>query len=189
MDAERAIRVLSVDQVAAGREADVHIGGALTMNTGFVAGQIVDPIEPNLLVPEVTDTKNWWGGHMAIDKEKRFTYLFSAFLVASFWHNTNAANASELRSYDDLLNPKWKGKIGWLDPRQPGGGIGVWEYMWRHKGEDYLKRLVNQDLQLSRNTRVLAESLAREKLAVTIGINYYGFRSFIDAGMPIKAPT
>ena len=58
--------------------------------------------------------------------------------------------------------------------------------MWKHKGEEYLKRLVTQDLQLSRNQRVMAESLAREKLAVTIGISYYSFRSFIDAGLPVK---
>ena len=180
-------RKISDEFTAGVRYFDVHMGGALTINSGFVAGQIVDPIEQSLLLPEVTDSKNWWGGHMAIDKEKRFTYQFSAFLVASFWHNTKTANASELRSYDDLLNPKWKGKIGWLDPRQPGGGIGVWEYMRKHKGEDYLKRLVAQDLQLSRNPRVLAESLAREKLAVTIGMNYYGFRSFVEAGMPLKA--
>jgi len=175
------------DEFAAGvRYFDLHLGGALTMNSGFVASQIVDPIEPNLLLPEVTDAKNWWGGHMAVDREKRFTYLFSAFLVASFWHNTKAANASELRSYDDLLNLKWKGKIGWLDPRQPGGGIGVWEYMWKHKGEEYLKRLVTQDLQLSRDQRVMAESLAKEKLAVTIGITYYSYRSFVSAGLPVS---
>ena len=70
---------------------------------------------------------------------------------------------------------------------QPGAGAQAWEYMWKHKGEDYLKRLVAQDLQLSRNARVLAESLAREKVAVTIGMNYYGFRSFVEAGMPLKA--
>jgi iron(III) transport system substrate-binding protein len=179
-------RKISDEFTAGVRYFDVHMGGALTINSGFVAGQIVDPIEQSLLLPEVTDSKNWWAGHMAIDKEKRFTYQFSAFLVASFWHNTKAANASELRSYDDLLNPKWKGKIGWLDPRQPGGGIGVWEYMWKHKGEDYLKRLVTQDLQLSRDSRVLAESLAKEKLAVTIGVSHYTYRSFVSAGLPVS---
>jgi iron(III) transport system substrate-binding protein len=180
------LRKISDEHTAGVRYFDVHIGGAASMISGFVGGQIVDPIEPNLLLPEVTDAKNWWGGHMAVDKEKRFTYTFSAFLVASFWHNAKSANAAELRSYDDLLNPKWKGKIGWLDPRGPGAGMGVWEYMWKHKGEDYLKRLVTQDLQLSRDQRVMAESLAKEKLAVTIGVSYYTFRSFINAGLPVN---
>jgi len=185
--ASKMLRRISDEFQAGVRYFDIHIGGAGSMITGFVGGNIVDPIEPNLVLPEVKEPKNWWGGHMAIDKEKRFTYTFSAFLVSNFWHNTKSASAEELRSYDDLLNPKWKGKIGWYDPRQPGAGAQAWEFLWKHKGEDYLKRLVTQDLQLSRNPRVLAESLAREKLAVTIGINYYGFRSFVEAGMPLKA--
>jgi ABC-type Fe3+ transport system substrate-binding protein len=59
--------------------------------------------------------------------------------------------------------------------------------MSKHKGEEYLKKLVGQDLQLSQNQRLLAESLAREKLAVTIGVSYYTYRSFLDAGQPVKA--
>ena len=185
--ASKILRRISDEFQAGVRYFDVHVGGAGSMISGFVGGRIVDPIEPNLILPEVKDAKNWWGGHLAIDKEKRFTYTFSAFLVASFWHNTKSVRAEELRSYDDLLNAKLKGKIGWLDPRQPGAGEGVWEYMWKHKGEEYLKRLVAQDLQLSQNQRLLAESLAREKLAVTIGVSYYTYRSFIDAGQPVMA--
>lgn len=185
--ASKMLRRISDEFQAGVRYFDIHIGGAGSMISGFVGGRIVDPIEPNLVLPEVKEPKNWWGGHMGVDKEKRFTYTFSAFLVSNFWHNTKSASAEELRSYDDLLNPKWKGKIGWYDPRQPGAGAQAWEFLWKHKGEEYLKRLVAQDLQLSRNTRVLAESLARGKLAVTIGINYYGFRSFIEAGMPLQA--
>jgi iron(III) transport system substrate-binding protein len=185
--ASKMLRRISDEFQAGVRYFDIHLGGAGSMISGFVGGRIVDPIEPNLILPEVKEAKNWWGGHLAIDKEKRFTYTFSAFLVASFWHNTKSVRAEELRSYDDLLNPKLKGKIGWLDPRQPGAGEGVWEYMWKHKGEDYLKRLVAQDLQLSQNQRLLAESLAREKLAVTIGVSYYTFRSFVEADQPVKA--
>ena len=185
--AAKILRRISDEFQAGVRYFDVHVGGAGSMISGFVGGRIVDPIEPNLVLPEVKEAKNWWGGHLAIDKDKRFTYTFAAFLVASFWHNTKSVRAEELRSYDDLLNPKLKGKIGWLDPRQPGAGEGVWEYMWKHKGEDYVKRLVAQDLQLSQNQRVLAESLAREKLAVTIGVSYYTYRSFIEAGQPVKA--
>jgi len=184
--ASKMLRRISDEFQAGVRYFDVHVGGAGSMIRGFVGGNIVDPIKPHLLLPEVKEPKNWWGGYMAIDKEKRFTYTFSAFLVSNFWHNTKSASAEELRSYDDLLKPKWKGKIGWYDPRRPGAGAQAWQYLWKNKGEDYLKRLVTQDLQLSRNSRVLAESLAREKLAVTIGLNYYGFRSFIDAGLPVK---
>jgi len=185
--ASKMLRRISDEFRAGVRYFDVHIGGAGSMVRGFVGGGIVDPVEPNLLLPEVKEPKNWWGGYMALDKEKRFTYTFAAFLVRNFWHNTKAVSADELRSYNDLLDPKWKGKIGWYDPRRPGAGAGVWEYMYKHLGKEDLQRFVKQDLQLSRNRRVLAESLAREKLAVTIGVSYYSFRSFIDAGLPVKA--
>ncbi len=147
----------------------------------------MDPFEPYLLLPEVKDPKNWWGGHMSIDKEKRYTYTYSAFLTANFWYNTDSVNPDELRSYDDLLNPKLKGKMAFYDPRRPGAGRGVWEYMWKHKGEKFLQAFVKQDVQITRNRRVMAESLAKGKLALTIGVTYYAFQSFIDAGLPVKA--
>ena len=75
--------------------------------------------------------------------------------------------------------------VGTIHAR-PGAGTGVWEYMWKHKGEDYLKRLVTQDLQLSRNSRVLAESLAKEKLAVTIGLVTTRSAPLSNAGLPVK---
>jgi ABC-type glycerol-3-phosphate transport system substrate-binding protein len=51
---------------------------------------------------------------------------------------------------------------------------------------DNLKKLVAQDLFLGRDQRVLAESLARGRVAVMIGNSYYSYLPFLKAGLPIK---
>ena len=177
-----------IDESRAGvRYFDVHVGGASGMITGLVPAGVVVPLEPYMLLPEVSDPKSWWGGHIYTDEAKRFVYSFSAYLSQNLYRNTNLVNPEEIRSYDDLLNPKWKGKIGFLDPRKPGPGDATWYYMWDVKGEYYLRRLVQQDLQLTSNVRSLGESLAKGKLAITVGLSYFLLVPFIRAGLPLKA--
>src|SRR5918999_1163233 len=93
--------------------------------------------------------------------------------------------ADEIRSFDDLLHEKFRGKIGFLDPRTPGSGASMWSYLREIKGEDFLKRLVEQKPALSRDQRVLAEILAKGKLAVVLGLTYYSYAPFIKAGLPV----
>ena len=54
------------------------------------------------------------------------------------------------------------------------------------KGEEYLKKLAAQEMFLSRDQRQLADSLAKGKIALTIGLTYYTFLPFLKAGLPIK---
>lgn len=62
--------------------------------------------------------------------------------------------------------------------------------MWEVKGEEYLKKLVQQDLFLSRNLRQIADALAKGKLAITIGLGRSEYEPFLSAGLPIKeVPT
>jgi iron(III) transport system substrate-binding protein len=151
---------------------------------------ILDPIEPWLALPEVKDPKQWWGGHLWVDNAKRFVYMFQAYLSEVIWYNSELIKPEEIRSLDDFLNPKWKSKIGYLDPRTPGAGDSTWSFMWRVKGEEYLKKLVAQDLYLGRDQRLLAESLAKGRVAVMIGLSYYSYLPFLKAGLPIKTlPT
>ncbi len=179
------------DEFKAGvRHFDLHIGGSSSIISGMLDEGILDPIEPWLALPEVKDPKQWWGGHLWVDNAKRFIYMSQAYLPEIIWYNIDLVKPNEIRSYDDFLNPKWKGKIGYLDPRTPGAGDSTWSFMWRVKGEEYLKKLVAQDLYLGRDQRLLAESLARGRVAVTIGLSYYSFLPFLKAGLPIKSlPT
>lgn len=185
-----AVRRMADEFKAGVRHFDLHIGGSSSIISGMLDEGILDPIEPWLALPEVKDPKQWWGGHLWVDNAKRFVYMFQAYLSEVIWYNTDLAKPNEIRSLDDFLNPKWKGKIGYLDPRTPGAGDSTWAFMWQVKGEEYLKKLVAQDLYLGRDQRVLAESLAKGRVAVMIGLSYYSFLPFLKAGLPIKAlPT
>ncbi len=177
-----------VDESKAGvRYFDLHMGGTSSIISGMLNEGILDSIEPWLMLPDVKDSKEWWGGHLWADNAKRFIYSFAAFLPQTIWYNTDLVKAAEIRSFDDFLNPKWKGKIGFLDPRSPGGGDASWSYIWRVKGEAYLKNLTAQDLVLGRDQRLLAEGLAKGRVAIMIGLSYYSFAPFLKARLPIKA--
>jgi ABC-type Fe3+ transport system substrate-binding protein len=181
-----AVRRMADEFKAGVRYFDLHIGGSSSIVSGMLDEGILDPIEPWLVLPEVKDPKQWWGGHLWVDNAKRFVYTFQAYLSEVIWYNTDLIKPNEIRSLDDFLNPKWKGKIGYLDPRTPGAGDSTWSFLWQIKGEEYLKKLVAQDLFLGRDQRVLAESLARGRVAVMIGNSYYSYLPFLKAGLPIK---
>lgn len=167
---------------------DVFIGGSGTYES-LVEDGMVEPLMPNLILPEVKEEKYWWGGHIWEDnvKTKRFLYSFIADAsTGGFWCNISLVKPEELRSLDDFLNPKWKGRVGFLDPRTPGSGQSIWSFLWDVKGEGYLRKLVQQDLFVSRDQRQLADALAKGKLAIALGVSFYTLEGFLTANLPIK---
>ena len=181
-----AVRRMADEFKAGVRYFDLHIAGSSSIVSGMQDEGILDPIEPWLVLPEVKDPKQWWGGHLWVDNAKRFVYSFQAYLSEVIWYNTDLVKPNEIRSMDDFLNPKLKGRIGYLDPRTPGAGDSTWSFMWQVKGEEYLKKLAAQDLYLGRDQRLLAESLAKGRVGVMIGLSYYSYLPFLKAGLPIK---
>jgi iron(III) transport system substrate-binding protein len=151
-------------EFAAGiKNFDVFIGGSGTYES-LVESGMTEPLDTLMILPEVKEAKNWWGGHIWEDNvsTNRFLYSFIADAgTGGFWYNTKLAKPDEIRSLDDLLKPKWKGKVGFLDPRTPGSGQSIWSFLWDIKGESYLKKLVGQDLFISRDQRQLGDALAR----------------------------
>jgi ABC-type Fe3+ transport system substrate-binding protein len=184
---QNASRIAS-EQKAGVKYFDVFIGGSGTYES-LVEDGMAEPLPPNLILPEVKEEKNWWGGHIWEDnvKTKRFLYSFIADAgTGGFWYNTSMVKPEEIRALDDFLNPKWKGKLGFLDPRTPGSGQSIWSFLWDVKGEGYLRKLVAQDLFVSRDQRQLADALAKSKLAIALGVSFYTLEGFIVADLPIK---
>jgi iron(III) transport system substrate-binding protein len=168
------------------RYFDVITSTYISASRSLLPINAVDPMESHWILPEVRDPKNWWGGHIWGDKTARYFYYPTAFMVDNLWYNTDQIKSEDLRSYDDLLNPKWKGKIGIFDPRLGGAGLALCSYLWMTKGEGFLRKLVNQNLLIG-DRRIVSDALAKGKISITIGTTYYSFLPYIKAGLPVKS--
>jgi ABC-type Fe3+ transport system substrate-binding protein len=169
------------------RNFDLFIAGS-GVQLGVVSEGAVETLEPYLILPEVKNPEHWFGGHIWADNKsaKRLIYSFQAYVTEPGWYHADLVKPEEFRSYDDLLNPKWKSKLGFHDPRRAGAGQALWIYLWRVKGESYLRRLVEQGLLISADLRQLAEHLAKTRLAIALGPGYRVLAPFVQAGLAVK---
>jgi iron(III) transport system substrate-binding protein len=141
-----------------------------------------------MILEEVKDPRQWWGGHLWEDnvKTNRFIYSFTADFSAPPFYNAELLKPTDIASYDDLLNPKWKGKIGFFEPRIPSAGQGLWGFLMKIKGKEFLQKLAEQSLFISRDGKQLADGLAKGTLVIGLGLSQRFVDPFINAGLPIK---
>lgn len=116
------LKRVSAERRAGIYKVDLVMGGGNVLH-GFAAN-VLDPIPPILLLPEVTRESVWFGKKLRLtDKEQKAILSFSeSAKTSTIAYNTKAVNPKEIQAWKDLLNPKWKGKIAGFDPRVSGGG-------------------------------------------------------------------
>ena len=166
---------------------DVLHGGSGTLEP-LMYENMLAPFMDFVVLPEVKDPRQWWGGHMWEDnvKTNRFIYSYSADFSTPPFYNADLIKPGEISSYDDFLQPRWKGKIGFFEPRIPSAGQGLWGFLMKIKGKEFLQRLANQDLYISRDGKQLADALAKGTLAVNLGQSQRFIEPYVKAGIPIK---
>lgn len=172
------------------RYFDVLHGGSGTLEP-LKNENMLAPFMDFMVLAEVKDPRQWWGGHMWEDnlKTNRFIYSFAADFSVPPFYNSDLVKLGEINSYDDLLQPKWKGKIGMFEPRVPSAGQGLWGYLMRAKGKEFLQRLADQNLFINRDGQQLAVNLAKGNLAVALGLAQRFVDPYIKGGLPIKVLT
>jgi iron(III) transport system substrate-binding protein len=151
--------------------ADVFNSGGVTTHGQLHGAKVLDPIKPVLILPEVTDVTRWYQKqHHYTDPEGQyvFSYVGSA-TYGSVHYNTKLVDAKEFKSYWDLLNPKWKGKVIARDVRAPGPGSGNARLFYHHPdlGPSFVRKLFGEmDIQLFRDYRQGPDWLAVGKYAI-----------------------
>lgn len=154
---------------------DVVSSGANSLHDALYKAHVLDPIKPALMLPEVLDQSKWYEGeHRYIDPEKRYIFAFVANSQSGqVIYNTKLASSADLKSYWDLLNPKWKGKIASLDPTSLGMGATL-QFFYYHPGlgAPFIRKLYG-DMQVltSREPRQITDWVATAKVPLCIRCN------------------
>lgn len=147
---------------------DVFSYGPNAARTAYIA-KFLEPIKPALMLPEVTDESKWYGGkHHYRDPDGKYIFLYEGTPgTASMAYNTNLMKSLEgIDSFWDMLDPKWKGKIGFFSYGR-GGSVPtpmLTLYYNPDLGPEFLQRLFQEmDLTISRDRRQATNWLGRGK--------------------------
>lgn len=153
---------------------DLYISGNISPLTVFHRAKILEPVKPLLLLPEVVDSSGWYEGkHHYDDPENRYIFVFEGTpRSGEITYNTKVVNPSEIKSYWDLLSPKWKGKIVSVDPLVSGpiSAAHIFFYKQPDLGAEFLRRLhAETDIAIVRSNEQMLDWLSAGKYAFGIG--------------------
>ena len=150
----------------------------------FKPDGVIDPLLP-LLRPEVLDDKIWYGGVDARwgDIGKTHVFRYQVTIQRAIHYDSNQVQEGEISSVDDLLNPKWKGKIATSEVTQ--GYVYTPSTLIREqKGEDFLRKLFgDQQPIMIRDRRQAVETLVRGGAAIGYGLHPIIMADFVRDGL------
>ncbi len=166
---------------------DVALSGTLTMASIFYGEKMLDPLRPALIDPQVTDGSKWKSGKLwFIDPEDQYILRIFNTRTPMLYLNTNYVKPEEIQSAQDLLNPKFQGKIVTSDPTLPGIGSSDSARFYIQYGEDFVKKLyIDQKTVLSRDRRQIGDGLARGAWPIAMGAEDEEMVKLQKEGFPI----
>lgn len=178
---------LRTERQASVYTVDVALSGMLTMASIFYGEKMLDPVRPVLLDPDVTDGKKWKAGKLwFIDPDDKYILRLFSTRTPILYLNTDKVKPEEMKSAQDLLNPKFKGKIVTSDPTLPGIGSSDSARFYIQYGEDFVKKLyIDQDPMISRDRRQIGDGLARGGHPIAMGAEDEEMGRLQKEGFPI----
>jgi iron(III) transport system substrate-binding protein len=119
----------------------------------------------NLLQPyDPPEAENYPAG--AKDRDKQFTAIYARNFVLGY-NTAMIAEKDRPKDWSDLLDPKWKGKIGMDEEEFEWYGTLV-DYWGREKAGKFIRALAAQQPQLRRGHSLLAQLLAAGEFPTAI---------------------
>lgn len=167
---------------------DLYIGSPRDVYSTFLPAKMIEPLQPLLVLPEVVDQSKWWRGqHHYVDPQGKYIFIYEgAPQGGGIAYNKKLVNPNELKSFRDILDPKWKGKIISVDPMVSGPSEQNLRFFYYNPqiGPEFVSRLYGEmEVTLSRDDRQIIDWLGLGKYAFALFPR--GIESAAKQGLPI----
>ncbi|MBM2804353.1 MAG: Extracellular solute-binding protein, partial [Deltaproteobacteria bacterium] len=184
---------LMAERRAGKYQADLYIAGQGTHVSVLYPAKALAPMPPALILPEVKDESKWFKGkHRYVDPQTRHSFVFQGHRGLYISFNTTQARADEIKSWSDLINPKWQGKIIGYDPTIAGVARNVLWYVYKNQflGPDFMHKLYgDMEITIARDQRQLVDWLATGKAAVCIACDDADIGGAKENKLPVETVT
>ena len=137
--------------------------------------ELFDPLPPALILPDIKNPDTWGGWDEAFGDRHHNRLLAFATFTGTIWYNASEVPRAEADrlGYKVLLDPKYKGKIAWWDPRLPQTAGATYAHLiYKVEGWDTLKRIiVDQESVFYSDAQAATEAVVRNKAVFAVGAN------------------
>jgi len=117
------------------------------------------------------------------DKEGYFNGLWASLMVYLF-NNKQISRAQAPKSIDDLLQPKWKGKMG-MDQDADDYIAALLDYYGDEKGKQLARALGAQQLNIRKGRTLVSQLVAAGEFPIQIDAHHHEAVALRQAGAPV----
>jgi iron(III) transport system substrate-binding protein len=180
---------LLAERTAGIYSADAVLAGIQTMSKIYYHNKMLAPLKPELVLPEVVGASNWKQGKpWFVDPEKEYVLRLYNTVTPLCYINMEQVKPGDLQSSKDLLDPKWKGKIAFMDPSVSGTGSNHAAELYTRLGADYVKKLfLGQKVVISRDRYQLTNWLIHGTYPIVFGAEAGDVARAHKQGLPVTA--
>jgi ABC-type Fe3+ transport system substrate-binding protein len=147
---------------------DVMIAGGRELH--MMRENLLEPILPQLILPGVQPQNFHDGRHKFVDNAGQYILQGASYVFGWLTVNTDIVKPGEIKVWQDLLDPKYRGKIAAYDVRFPGPGQGAATWLYKAKGLQFIKDLyLGQQVKFSTENRSLMEGVVRGTAPILLG--------------------
>jgi iron(III) transport system substrate-binding protein len=151
---------------------------------------VLDPIKPAIIRSDVVDDKLWrdgFGAGLKLTNDGELCYQSTLVRAQNLMIDTEQVAPTDIKSAQDLLDPKWKGKIVCTDTRISGSTFYPFTLARLKYGDDWMKRfLVDQEPVIINDGAQIAQLLAHGNYPIAIGAIWPVMQDFQKQGIALN---